>query len=196
MSFNNTSKILPYFAPDTSTHGVILPHSSRVLSANDINTKIEKTISHIGHLHNAQSHRNSDGGKGLRQRRASLQEHTETFSQRLALLTSAKKIATTLNSKATLLMPSNAKIRLLQLDQQIESMTHSPNVKKAIDNLFETDTIFAIIGNRAVSVENIIKTVSVLKDLEEAMANSTDYKVMLAASNSFRLCLTNTLMTL
>lgn len=92
MSFNSSSKILPYTLAETGLHGVILPQSSKVLFESDIDSKIQKTKSHIDHLSNAQAHRNTHGGKRFRAKQISLRDQIDSSTKRLALLTSAKKV--------------------------------------------------------------------------------------------------------
>jgi hypothetical protein len=97
--FNNTSKVLPYTAADTGMHGVILPRSSKVFFESDIDSKIQKTKSHIDHLSNAQAHRNTHGGKRFRAKQISWRDQVDSYTKKLALLTSAKEVIVKLDKE-------------------------------------------------------------------------------------------------
>jgi|GEM_PF-5677453 hypothetical protein len=105
---NNTSKILPYTMPDSLMNGVILPRSDKVLFACDINKKIEKVRSQIGHLNQSLSHRNTHGGKAFRARNISIKDQISSASERMELLQSAKTPIIELNKQSKLIPLLNA----------------------------------------------------------------------------------------
>jgi hypothetical protein len=98
MSINNSSRISLHSHAETGMYGVMLPHSSRVLFDLEIDSKIKKTQKQIEHLSNAQSHRNTQGGKRFRARKISLHNQVELFCKRLTVLTLAKEIVINLNN--------------------------------------------------------------------------------------------------
>jgi hypothetical protein len=85
---NNTSKVLPYSSGQMT--GVILSHSEKVLSAQDLDKKIEKAKGQIEHLTAQLPHRNTHGGKGFRAKKISLQDQISLISDRLTMLQMAK----------------------------------------------------------------------------------------------------------
>lgn len=99
MSFNSSSKILPFTVAETGLHGVVLPQSSKVLFEFDIDSKIKKTKSHIDHLSNSQAHRNTHGGKRFRAKQNLLKGQIDLSTQRLALLVSAKNVIVKLDKE-------------------------------------------------------------------------------------------------
>lgn len=74
--------------------GVILPHSNRWLNAADINIKIKQTKNHIAHLVQAQTHRQTHGGKRFRARQIALRTRSNIYVKRLELLSAAKAAIT------------------------------------------------------------------------------------------------------
>ena len=83
----NTSKVSLFFA-----EGVILPHSGKVLTLQDIDKKISKMKGHIAHLDGQLSERQTHGGKGFRTRQISLLDQRAIASSRLDLLQQAESI--------------------------------------------------------------------------------------------------------
>lgn len=93
MNYNNTSQILPCILRSTFTSGVILPHSNKFLTFQDIDERIKKTRDHINHLTQSVSHRqHTHGGKGYRARRVTVQNQIVLASKKLELLQSASQI--------------------------------------------------------------------------------------------------------
>src|SRR5690242_997210 len=92
--FNSTSKILPYTIPGTLITGVILPRSDKLLFLAEIDQKIARTESQLGHLNNCLSERNTHGGKAFRSRHISLQDQISSASKRIELLQLAKTLLT------------------------------------------------------------------------------------------------------
>ena len=92
MSFNMSSRIVLH--EDRSTHqfGVILPHSGKVLSDQDLDARISKTVGHLEYLANAQAHRNTHGGKRFRSRKVSNLSQRQQASERLQTLQKAKQM--------------------------------------------------------------------------------------------------------
>lgn len=99
-SFNNTSKVLPQTNPQTLEQGVVLPHSSKIISENDIDSRINKTKNHINHLSESQAHRKTHGGKRFRARQISIRNQIEIASKQLTLLNEAKVIIVKLNNES------------------------------------------------------------------------------------------------
>jgi hypothetical protein len=118
--FNNTSKVLPYSG---QTVGVILPHSEKILNAQDLDKKITKVKGHIEHLTAQQPHRNTHGGKAFRAKRISLQNQIALASDRLHLLQSAKA---TINQRIQLEKELTA-VSLLVHGQAPESYSYGPS---------------------------------------------------------------------
>lgn len=84
--YNDTTRVLPYSSGQMV--GVILPHSEKILSSQDLDRKIAKEKGHIERL-SSQLHQ-AHGGKALRSRRISLQNQIFLASDRLTLLQVAK----------------------------------------------------------------------------------------------------------
>jgi hypothetical protein len=100
--YNNTSKILPSWFQDClhlpqALCGVVLPHSDKLLSAQDIDKKIENTKKHIFHLTQQLPNRATHGGKRFRARVISLQDQISLSTQKFELLQMAKTTLTKLN---------------------------------------------------------------------------------------------------
>jgi len=87
---NNTSKILPHSSPLLS--GVMLPHSEKVLTASDLDKKIQKLRHHIEHLNGSIAHRKTHGGRHFRDRKISIQNQIDLANQKLNLYEKAKTI--------------------------------------------------------------------------------------------------------
>jgi len=98
--FNNTSKILPYSSGQTI--GVILPHSDKILSAQNIDQKIKRATRHIDHLTAQLSHRNTHGGTRFRGRQISLKDQISVTSEWLSMLKTAKTMQLELEAAAAL----------------------------------------------------------------------------------------------
>lgn len=88
--FNNSSS--PVASCQNQTNFVLLPHSDKLLSRQDIDKKITKIEGHISKLSAAQAHRRTHGSKGFRSRQISLQAQIDTSNERMAMLKLAKDL--------------------------------------------------------------------------------------------------------
>jgi hypothetical protein len=112
-----------------------------VLFKNDIDKKIEKTKSHLSYLSNSQSHRITHGGKRFRARQISLQEQVQSYSERLSLLTSAKKNIVQLNLSRQI-------VEVSKLAQQSFGFNHPPAKSYTQGEPFYT----SIFGGRKITI--------------------------------------------
>jgi hypothetical protein len=135
-------------------NGVILPQSSRVLFEIDIDTKIQKTKNHIDHLSNAQSKRNTHGGKKFRARQISLREQLDSSSKRLVLLTSAKEIIVKLNKESQLKLVQNLTKNSIAITNLVNSIPglNLPPAKSYTEGQSSYTSFFG--GRRKITVLN------------------------------------------
>lgn len=163
-TFNNTAKISRFVDPVTLRGGVILPHSSRVLFESDIDTKIKETKSQIDYLSNAQSHRNTHGGKRFRARQISLRDQLDSCSKRLLLLTSAKEVFVELDKEAF----------------SVKDLIKSLYVKKSKPTFVQSNLKESLIEHFAMSIKmpDIIKPLRI--SVESQIANIADEALRLA----------------
>lgn len=93
---NTTSKVIPYFSPNCAgvagVAGVVLPHSAKLRSSQEIDAKIEKTKRHLEYLTAQLPLRTTHGGKNFRAKKISLRDQISLASEELFQLRKAEKL--------------------------------------------------------------------------------------------------------
>ena len=91
--FNNSSHSLLWEYLDAGSsvkkQGVVLPHSEKILTLDDICRKILSTNNHKNHLTAQLSNRFTDGGKRLRSKKVSISNQILQATERLGILKKA-----------------------------------------------------------------------------------------------------------
>ena len=86
MKLNNSPRIMPCDA------GVILPHTSRVLTKSDLEKKIENVKNQISHLNQQLPKRITHGGANFREKRITILSQLAAANERLEMYEKAKKM--------------------------------------------------------------------------------------------------------